>query len=101
MTYVTRRMVPYATGFTGPPALIPGPPALIPAPFPEFGGADERRPVVAARRQVMIGMLVPPVQAWRGNYILYGGRLPIGLPPYNVAMDPSDPRTWRRPVRFT
>jgi hypothetical protein len=93
MSYVTRRMVPYATGKLGPPVIA------APSPFPEF--SDVRSPVVPARRQVLIGALVPPVQQWKGNYILYGSRLPIALPPYNMAMDPSDPRTWRRPVRFT
>lgn len=30
-----------------------------------------------------------------------GGRIPLGLAPLHVAMDPSDPKTWRKPVRFT
>jgi len=29
------------------------------------------------------------------------GHQPLNLPPMGYAMDPSDPRTWRRPVVFT
>lgn len=30
-----------------------------------------------------------------------GDVFPLRLPPMAVAMDPSDKRTWRRPVRWT
>jgi hypothetical protein len=45
----------------------------------------------------------PPVpHVWRDTRTLQGsGAIPFNLPPLSVAMDPSDKRTWSRPVRFT
>ena len=47
------------------------------------------------------GITVPEVNAWREGAILTGGEFGLSLPPTVVMMDPSDPRTWRRPVRWT
>lgn len=46
-------------------------------------------------------MTCPPVNCWRGSPMIKSGTTPMMLPPYGYAMDPSDPATWRRPVRFT
>jgi hypothetical protein len=45
------------------------------------------------------------VTSWARGTLLTGGVQPLKLPPgssgFGYAMDPSDPRTWRRPVRWT
>lgn len=47
------------------------------------------------------GMTAPAVCCWKKGRLIRSGTQPLSLPPYGWAMDPSDPNTWRRPVRFT
>ena len=52
-----------------------------------------------------------PTGYWRRGSLIVGGAQPLMLPPagpdgqlmpgYGYAMDPSDPKTWRQPVRWT
>ena len=49
--------------------------------------------------------LVPGANGWILTALLPGGEAPIMLPQPRsggyVAMDPSNPKTWHRPVRWT
>jgi hypothetical protein len=52
------------------------------------------------------GLTTPRANAWERGTLVRGGAASVELPPgpgtgYGYAMDPSNPRTWRRPVRFT
>lgn len=47
------------------------------------------------------GITVHPPAGWYQGAIETRGELPLRLPPPVVQMDPSDPTTWRRPVRHT
>jgi hypothetical protein len=52
------------------------------------------------------GIITPDANGWHRGQLLRAGTTQITVPPgpgpgYGYAMDPSDPRTWRRPVRFT
>lgn len=44
---------------------------------------------------------VPHVPGWRAGAIQGAGEVRFIPPPPVVMMDPSDKRTWRRPVRWT
>lgn len=48
-----------------------------------------------------IGMGVPHVHGWRNGMVVGAGAVPLVLPPPVVMMDPSDRRTWTRPVRWS
>ena len=47
------------------------------------------------------GITVPPANAWNPGPIVRGRSVGLTLPPATIAMDPSDRRTWTRPVRWT
>jgi len=52
------------------------------------------------------GLNAPRANAWERGELVRGGVAAVTLPPgpgngYGYAMDPSNPRTWRRPVRWT
>lgn len=47
------------------------------------------------------GITVAPEVAPARPAVIRGGPVSLNLPAVNTPMDPSDPRTWRRPVRFT
>lgn len=47
------------------------------------------------------GITTHPAAGWNPGPLLRGGPISILLPPAKIEMDPSDPRTWQRPVRYT
>ena len=53
----------------------------------------------------LAGQSTVPHGQWYRGVMLTGGVQPLRLPPgssgFGFAMDPSDPSTWRRPVRWT
>lgn len=47
------------------------------------------------------GITVAPTVAPARPPVIRTGPIPLNLPARRIQMDPSDPTTWRKPVRFT